>query len=432
MVRGILITMINFYIESYGCSTNMSEAEVMAGLLEQHEFKKVEDPEDAYVLIVHVCTVKGDSKAVKHVKDLKDKYSNKKYIVTGCITQQVLKEVRKILPQASFVSTHNIKEIVSVVEETVNDNPIEALAYTDEVKINLPRIRKNKTVAIIPILSGCNGSCTYCSVNKIKGKLISYPMDTVVSEARKAIIKGCKELWITSQDNACYGLDTGSNKLVELLKNILSISGHFKIRLGMMNPNNILPILDELIKIYQHEKMFKFLHLPVQSGNDDVLQRMNREYSVKDFKKIIETFKAYIPELTISTDVIVGFPSESRIQFSNTVDLIRWTNPDVLNVSRFRARDDTQAAEMDKQVSGAESKNRSTLISSIFNNIAYMQNERWYKWCGAVVITEKGKDGTWIGRNYAYKPVILEGDYELGQEVKVKVNKITKFDLRVN
>lgn len=402
----------------------------MAGLLEQYDFKKVEDPSEAFVLIINVCTVKGDSGAIKHVHEIKEKYPEKKIIVAGCLTQEVIKKVKEFEPNASFISTHNIKKIVSVVEETINDNPIKILAYNNETKINLPRIRKNPIIAIIPILSGCNGSCTYCSVHKIKGKLISYPAEDIISEARKAILKGCKEIWITSQDNACYGLDTGANKLVELLNQILNISGNFKIRLGMMNPNNVLPILDDLIKVYQHEKMFKFLHLPVQSGDNDILKLMNRKYTIDQFKEIVQKFRAYIPELTLATDVILGFPSESKIQFNNTIDLIRTINPDVLNISRFRARVGTPAKEMDNQVEGAESKNRSVLLTSIFQNISYMRNECWYKWGGKVLIDEKGKDNTWISRNYTYKPIILEGDYKLGQEVNIIIEKVTKFDLR--
>lgn len=422
--------MIYFYIESYGCSTNFSEGEVMAGLLEEYEFVKTDDPENAYIIIVNVCTVKGDATAIKHVRDLKNKFPNKKFVVAGCITKKVVEEIRKFEPDASFISTHNIKEIVQVVEETINDNPIEAIAYNKEVKINLPRVRKNKVVSIIPILSGCNGSCTYCSVKGIKGELISYPIEEIVSEARKAIIKGCKEIWITSQDNACYGLDNGESKLVELLNKILSISGKFKVRLGMMNPNNVLPIMDELIQVYKHDKMFKFIHLPVQAGDDETLKSMNRQYTVEKFKQIIERFRIEIPDMTFSTDIIVAFPGESRLQFSNTVDLIKWLNPDILNISRYRIREGTPAAVMDKQINGSESKNRSSLITSIFNNIAYMRNERWYKWKGEIVIDEQGKDNTWIGRNYAYRPVIVEGDFSLGQELNVVIDKITKFDLR--
>jgi len=421
--------MMNFYIESYGCSANFSEGEGMAGLLEEYEFKMVHDPSDAYIVIINVCTVKGDFGAIKHVRELKEKYPDKKFIVAGCITNEVIEGVRSFEPDASFVSTNNITKIVSVVEETINDNPISLLAFSKDIKVNLPRLRKNKIISIIPILNSCNGTCSFCSVHIVKGPLVSYPMEEIISEARKAIIQGCKEIWITSQDNACYGLDQGGNKLCELLEKICAIPGLFKIRLGMMNPDNVLPIMDDLISVYKNDKMFKFFHLCIQAGDDKVLEDMRRKYTVSEFVTIVEKFKSSIPDLTLATDIIVGFPGESRLQFSNTVDLVKKLNPEIINISRFQPRNKTPAAKMEDQVDGAESKNRSTLLTSIFGNISYMRNERWYKWKGPVLIEEKGKEGTYIGRNFAYKQVIVEGEFTPGETVDVEIDKITKFYL---
>ncbi|MFA5141746.1 MAG: tRNA (N(6)-L-threonylcarbamoyladenosine(37)-C(2))-methylthiotransferase [Candidatus Woesearchaeota archaeon] len=422
--------MTNICIESYGCSSNKSEGEVMAGILEKKDFKIVEKPEDAELIILNICTVKGDILAINHVKDMKKRFPDKAFVVTGCVTMDVIASVRKFEPLASFLSTHNIKNIVEAVEDTLNKNPITMIAYSDDIKINLPRIRKSKLIAIIPIASGCNGECAYCSVRSIKGKLQSYAIEDIKAEAQKAVTQGCKELWITSQDNACYMLEKEKkSKLPELLKEIIAIRGDFKIRLGMMNPDNVKPIINELIEVYKSDKMFKFIHLPVQSGNEYVLKNMKRKYTLDEFKDIIHEFKKQIPDLTLATDVIVGFPGESRIFFSNTVDFVKQLMPDALYISRFRARPGTEAKKMDNQVDPLETKNRSTLLASIFNNISYMRNERWYGWKGKILIDEKGEGNQWIGHNYAYKPVIIEGDYEMGQEVKVYVKKITTFGL---
>lgn len=437
--------MVNVFIKSYGCSTNFSEGEVMAGILERGQFKIVDSPEEAYVVIVNICTVKGDTAAIKHVRDLHTQFPDKKFIVSGCITQEVMVEVRKFEPSASFVSTHNIKCIVEIVEETLNDNAVELIAYSQDIKANLPKHRKNKLIAMIPILSGCNGSCAYCSVKSIKGELYSYPMADICDEARKAVMSGAKELWITSQDNACYMLDSKldiddamdadkqknmKSRLPELLKNIIAIPGDFKIRLGMMNPNNVLPILRELIEIYRSDKIFKFLHVPLQSGDDGVLKKMGRKYTSKDFKHIIDSFRKEIPGLTIAADAIVGFPGESRAQFSTTLEFLRWITPDVLNISKFRSRPGTAADEMDDKVDNEEIKNRSALLTSVFHNMAYICNERWYKWRGTVLVDGRGKDNTWIAHNFAYKPVILEGDFELGQTVEITITKVTVFYLK--
>jgi threonylcarbamoyladenosine tRNA methylthiotransferase CDKAL1 len=429
---------VNIYIESHGCTANQSEGEIMAGILEKEEYKIVATPEDAYVIIVNVCTVKGDHAAVKHVKDLKTKFPDKIFVVAGCITSKVITEVGKFEPNACYISTHNIKNIVTIIEEAMNKTSLVMAAFSNEVKINLPRLRKNKLIAIIPISSGCTGTCTYCSVKQIKGDVFSYPMEDILAEASKAIFQGSKELWITSQDNAAYMLDKKENdehnkeqksKLPELLKQIIAIPGDFKIRLGMMNPNNLIPILDDILKVYKSEKMFKFIHIPVQSGNDYVLEKMNRKYTTDQFRQIVKTVREHFSDMTIATDVIVGFPGESRLFFSNTVDIVKQIMPDALNISKFRPRPGTPAADMENKVDGLETHNRSTLISSIFNNIAYMRNESWYGWKGKALVDEKNPDGTWTARNYAYKPIILEGEFEMGQEVNVMIKKITTFGL---
>ena len=198
----------------------------------------------------------------------------------------------------------------------------------------------------------------------------------------------------------------------------------------MLNPNHVIEFLDELIEIYKSDKIFKFLHIPVQSGNNEILKAMKRKYTVEQFKEIIDKFKKEIPEITIATDIICGFPGETEEQFYDSLELIKQIKPSVLNISRFWPRPKTKAAEMENQIHSKETKKRSTLMTDIFHNIARMQNERWLGWQGDVLIDEKGKDETWIGRNFAYKPVIVEGNYKLGDIVNVKIKKVTPFDLR--
>jgi len=213
------------------------------------------------------------------------------------------------------------------------------------------------------------------------------------------------------------------------LKEIINISGDFKIRLGMANPNHILEFLDELIEVYKSDKIFKFLHVPVQSGNNEILKTMRRRYTVEQFKQIIEKFRKEIPNITIATDIICGFPGETEKQFDNSLNLIKEIKPDVLNRSRFWPRPKTEAAEMENQIHGKETKKRSQLLTSIFNNTARMLNEKWIGWQGEIIIDEKGKDETMIGRNFAYKPVVVNGKFKLGEKVKIKIKKITSHYL---
>lgn len=421
------MTKIN--IQTYGCSSNFSDSEVMYGLLRKAGFQ-ISDIGDAYIVIINACTVKGNSNVLRNLKKIASEYPYKKIILAGCVTPDLMNEAGEIA-EFSVITTHNIRDIVSVVEETLNDNYVEEAEKNEYEKINLPRIRKNPIVSIIPISSGCVSKCSYCSVRLIKGELFSYPSESIIAEAKKSIEDGCRELWITSQDTPAYGMDwDGKSHLPELLKKLTELEGNFLIRLGMGNPHNFIPIADELIEIFRNRKMFRFLHVPLQSGSDEILAMMNRKYSAGQFMKLIEKFRKGIPKLTLSTDIICGFPGETEEQFQESLDLINNLRPDVLNISRFQARPGTAAAGMDSQIEGRIIKERSRKVTSAFDWIAFDTNRNWKKWKGTVIIDEQGKNGTWIARNIYYKPVIVRGDYKLGDVVNVEIKDITKYDLR--
>lgn len=422
--------MIKVFFKTFGCSTNLSETEVMKGLLNEAKFEIVNHYIDADVIIINMCSVKTPAyiKAVRAISAAK-RLKNKRLIIAGCIPKHAVKEFKILAPNASLISTNNLTEIVSVVEETINNNPIELTSGNTLPKINLPRIRNNNIISIIPISNSCIDNCTYCSVRSIKGSFRSYPVQNILRELKNSVVSGCKEVWLTSQDNGCYGTDINTN-LVELLNKVIHATGKFKVRLGMMNPTHIKPFLNELIEVYQDDKMFKFIHLPVQSGNDEVLKKMGRRYSVEEFRNIVSAFRQSIPQITLSTDIICGFPGETEEQFNDSIRLIKEIRPDVLNISRYWARPGTAASRMKEQVHGNMNKERSRRLHSIFEFISYENNRRWRGWEGDVIIDENGKENTLVGRNFAYKPVIIEGNYQLGEIVNVRVNKFTIYDLR--
>jgi MiaB/RimO family radical SAM methylthiotransferase len=220
------------------------------------------------------------------------------------------------------------------------------------------------------------------------------------------------------------------SSLPELLKDILSIKKEFIVRIGMMNVKNLMPIADDMIKIFKNDNVFKFLHIPLQSGNDGILEKMKRNYTVNEFRELISTFRREIPDITIATDIIVGFPGEKEEQFSDSIDVIREIRPDVLNISRFIPREGTPAFGMKERVDSNEAKRRSKIMTDIFANMSAVLNERWLDWEGEILIDERGKEGSWIGRNYAYKQIVVKGNYELGLQIRVRVNKVTPYDLR--
>ena len=427
--------MVKIYFKTFGCPTNFSESEVMMGILEKSDFKIAESPENAFVIVLNICTVKGNATALREIRSFVEKYPNKKFIIAGCITGDIVPKIREITGEASLIGTHNIKEIVQVVEETINDNPVEVLIPPVEpsIKIGIPRVRKNPSVAIIPIGSGCSGNCAYCSVKVVKGELVSYPMETILEEARKAKARGARQIWITAQDTASYMLESQSKtKLPELIREIIKIPGEFKIRMGMMNINNLIPVIDEMVEVMNSGKVFKFLHLPLQSGSDKILKSMGRKYTAREFQKAVEKLRENIPKLTISTDIICGFPGEDGEDFLKSVRMVEEINPDILNVSKFRPRPGTPAAEMEGQVDGETAKERSKKITSAFEWKVYRKNKDWLGWTGDIIIEEDGKEGTgtFIGRNSSYKPVIVTGKFKLGELVKVKIDAYTKHDLR--
>ncbi|MBW2982010.1 tRNA (N(6)-L-threonylcarbamoyladenosine(37)-C(2))-methylthiotransferase [Candidatus Woesearchaeota archaeon] len=422
--------MTKIYIKTYGCSLNQSDSELMAGLLKEARFEITKNIEDAFIVIINTCTVKGptEKKFFNYLEKIKEKYPYKKIIITGCISQTDPKKLKGY----SLLGTSQVTNIVQLVEETIHDNPMLMLTKESYPRLNLPKIRKNPVIEIIPICEGCLGDpCSYCKVKAARGSLRSYPKEDIIKQSKKAAAEGIPEIWLTAQDTGCYGKDIDSS-LPELLNELIKLPGNFKIRLGMLNPNHILEFLDKLIEIYKSDKMFKFLHIPVQSGNNDILKEMKRKYTIEQFKEIIEKFKKAIPSITIATDVICGFPGETEQQFYDSLELIKQIRPAVLNISRFWPRPKTPAAKMENQVHGSETKRRSTLMIDIFQNISRMQNERWLNWEGNILIDEKGKEDTWIGRNFAYKPVIVKGNYKLGDIINVKIDKITPFDLRAN
>jgi MiaB-like tRNA modifying enzyme len=279
--------------------------------------------------------------------------------------------------------------------------------------LSLPKIPTNKVVGIIPINYGCLGSCSYCCVLFARGHLRSYQIDEVVERVKRDLTSGVKEIWFTSQDTACYGKDIGVS-LADLLMEACKVEGEFFVRVGMMTPNYTLEILDDLIQAYKNEKVFKFLHLPVQSGDYEILRRMNRFYSVEDFRTIIRSFRKEISEITIATDVICGFPGESQEAFERTVQLIEEVQPDVVNVSKFFPRPNTPARKMKSFVHPREVKKRSKRLAELSKKISFEKNKGWMNWEGKLLIDEEGtKSSSWIGRNFAYKPMVIKTDESL-------------------
>jgi threonylcarbamoyladenosine tRNA methylthiotransferase CDKAL1 len=409
------------YIEAHGCSASYADSEMISGTLEHSGYDIVDEPDDADISILVTCSVKTvTQQRMEHrIKELSK--TNSKLIIGGCFPKADKKRVEDLNPNASLIGPNGIHNTLDVVKQTLEGRRVVFLEDVKQPKLLLPRTRKNLVVGIVEISSGCLSACTFCQVKLVKGVLFSYPKQEIINEVKNFVSQGCKEIWLTSTDNSCYGREIKTN-LAELLDEVCKIDGDFLVRVGMMNPLLTERILDKLVVSFQNSKVFKFLHLPVQSGSNRILNEMRRGYTVENFLSVVEKFRATIKDLTLSTDIIVGFPGENQTDFDRTLDLLHQVRPDVVNLSRYGARPGTLAASMPYKIDGKEMKRRSSIVSKICREISFERNQRWVGWRGKVLVDEKVRNG-FVGRNFAYKPVVVkQSDFEVGQNIIVTIS----------
>ncbi|MEM4266579.1 MAG: tRNA (N(6)-L-threonylcarbamoyladenosine(37)-C(2))-methylthiotransferase [Candidatus Nanoarchaeia archaeon] len=346
---------MKIFVKTYGCTLNQGDTEVIKGILKQGGHKFVDSEKEADIIIVNTCGVKTvtQNKIIDYLKKIS---KTKKVIVGGCLPSMI--DVKRYAPKiAGSFDTNTITKINSLVEK-----PRQIFGKEKESRINKPRVRTKKEIAIITIAEGCLGKpCTYCSVKQARGELKSYTKKEILGEVKKAVKEGCTIIKLTAQDTGCWGKDI-DEKLPDLLGEILKTEGNFKIRLGMMNPNHAIEFLDELIKIYNNPKMIKFIHIPVQSGSNKVIKDMKRDYKVEDFKKIVKRFRKEVRGINIATDIIAGYPTETEEDFKKTLELIKEVKPEVLNISKFAPRPKTEAAKL-KQLRTEIIKERSKYLT---------------------------------------------------------------------
>lgn len=336
----------------------------------------------------------------------------------------------------SVIGVQQIDRVVEVVEETLKGNSVRFLGQKKEAgkkiggaKLTLPKVRRNPLIEIIAINTGCLNQCTYCKTKHARGELGSYPPDEIVERAKQAFEEGVCELWLTSEDTGAYGRDIGTN-LPELLWKIIDIiPENCMMRIGMTNPPYILEHLDEISKILNHPRVYSFLHVPVQSGSDQVLVDMKREYFRSDFEKVVDFLKTKSPGVTIATDIICGFPTETEKDFEDTMDLCRKYKFPSLFINQFFPRPGTPAAKMPK-VPPQQVKQRTKKLSEFFQSyepyghkIGEIQN---------ILITEISHDKKhFVGHNKYYEQVLVPMDEKfMGKMITVKITEATKHSMK--
>ena len=416
--------MAKIWVEAYGCSASFSDSEMISGLIVNGGHTLATNSEESDLNVIVTCSVK-DATAANMVHRIKESKS-KPLVVAGCLPKAEQKTVEKFAENASLLGPNSIGKTLQVIESALDGQKMIALEVTDISKVGLPKIRLNSAIGIVEIASGCMSECTFCQTKLAKGDLTSYRIGDIVRQVQTEISDGCNEVWLTSTDNGCYGLDIGSD-LPELIRAVSEIDQKFFIRVGMMNPMYMPKIRDGLLKSFESSKVFKFLHVPVQSGSNQVLNDMKRGHTEQTFRDITQQFRKKFDKFTISTDIIVGFPTETEEDFEQTLKLLEETKPDIVNLSRYSQRPGTDAAEMN-QIDVIEVKRRSKIAYELINKISEENNRNWIGWEGQVTFDEE-HEGQIRGRNFAYKPIFVKEKPRIGQISNVKIIDTTTHSL---
>ena len=408
--------MAKIWVEAYGCSASFADSEMISGLIVNGGHTLVQNQSESDLNLIVTCSVK-DVTATRMIHRIKQSQS-KPLVVAGCLPKAERQTVEKFAQNASLMGPNSIGKTLQVIETTLDGSKVVALDDTDLSKVGIPKVRLNPAVGIVEISNGCMSECTFCQTKLAKGDLNSYRIGDIVRQVRRELADGCKEIWLSSTDNGCYGLDIGED-LPSLIEQVSQIPEDFRIRVGMMNPMFMPRIRNSLLKSFENDKIFRFLHVPVQSGSNDVLNNMKRGHTVETFKDVVRKFRAKFGPFTISTDVIIGYPTETQENFEETIELLKETRPDIVNLSRYSQRPGTVAAEM-SQLDVAEVKRRSKQTTELINDISLENNRKWIGWKGDVLFDEN-LDGQVKGRNFAYKPIFINEIAEIGQICTVKI-----------
>ena len=376
---------------NYGCSANRAIAEGLTGILERHGFTLANSVEDAEVIVVNTCVVKQNTEHRMKSK-LLSLSKTKDIILTGCLPVVMRDWVSKNIPHARVLFPEAANQIIDLlkglpVQETKIAAPrIWSQLYTEN------RFHYNPIITTIEISRGCLGSCAFCIVRNVKGKVRSRSQESILTEIHLAIEKGSKEIWLTSQDMGTYGWDFSPKLyLPTLIDSITQLNGDFLIRLGMMTPITLKRFLLPLVQQLRNSKVFSFLHLPIQAGSDLLLQKMRRMETRKYFIDLVAQLRLEVDELVLATDIIVGFPGESQKDFEATKGLLQEVRPTIVNLSKYTDRPETLASQMSPKIPTKTKASRSRELTKLIRSITQSELKKWIGWEGNILIDEFGK-----------------------------------------
>ena len=408
------------HVKTFGCSHNVSDSEFMAGQLGAYGYELSDDPDAADVWVVNTCTVKNPSQSAMNTTIAKAKGAGKRLVVAGCVPQGD-KNARE-LEGLSVLGVTQIDRIVEVVERTLEGHAVRLLEKKALPSLDLPKVRRNRHVEILPLSTGCLGACTYCKTKHARGELGSYAPEALAARVATAVAEGVTEIWLSSEDTGAYGIDLGTDvtRLFRDLVKELPEDGSCMLRLGMTNPPYILAHLPAVAEAMKHPSVYAFLHVPVQAGSDSVLDAMRREYTVEEFETVCDYLLANVPDITIATDIICGFPGETEEDWNATMSLCRKYDFREVHISQFYPRPGTPAARM-KRVDTKEVKRRSRELTAYVESYsphAHLLNTTQRVW-----VTDVAKDGvSLVGHTKSYEQVLLRPGVE-DENAKTKTSR---------
>ena len=419
-----------FYLETYGCSLNTADSDIIVGRLKELKIERVQEIEDADMIILNSCGVKEptEDRIIHRLKELaREKIP---VVVTGCLPRISLARVERAIPEyAAILGPQSIESLALVVLRVLEgERSIQHLDSDEISKLKWFAGPPESVICTVPICEGCLGNCAYCAVKFARGQVKSHSIEDIHLIIERCVHLGYQEIRLTSQDAAVYGSDTGET-LASLLHDVGQIEGTHKFRLGMFNPNLVLDSIDGILQAMDNPRFFKFFHIPLQTGSDNVLSAMKRRYTVAEWEGVVRKIRDRFSDATIATDVIVGFPDESDSDFEQTLEVINRIRPSVVNISKYGDRPGTLASKSKDKVNTHTKKQRSRTLTSLVNEILTESNESWVGWSGSVILTEKGSTGGLVGRNESYKTVIVHDDLSLGTTVDVEITSAKRTHL---
>lgn len=394
--------MARYHIETYGCTSNRGEGLQIERALRDGGHHPVDGPAEADVAILNTCTVveKTDRNMLRRAEELQAETAD--LIVTGCMA----------LAQGEAFEAEGIDARVCHWDEVPD------AVSNGECPTTTPGTEPilDGVIGILPIARGCMSDCSYCITKHATGKIASPSVAENVEKARALVHAGAKEIRVTGQDTGVYGWDTGERKLHVLLERICDIEGDFRVRVGMANPKGVHGIREELAEVFaENEKLYNFIHIPVQSGSNDVLGDMRRQHQVEEYVEIVETFDEHLDYWTLSTDFIVGFPTETDADHAQSMALLRETRPEKLNITRFSKRPNTDAAKL-KGLGGTLKKERSKEMTDLKMDLV---GEAYGEMVGteqSVLVVEEGTGDSVKCYDEAYRQVVVRNASKHGIE----------------